>query len=790
MKRNTHISQLLTAGLNVAALAFIATFLFTACTKVMELSDEARLAGFRIKSVTPGDIRLGTPVIDGDTVRIPVLRGVSLFPMSISAEPVLSPETEQAVPGVSFPSFDNISFDLYDVQPNTFYLVAKSGFSKPCHIMLDIENQEKRNDFKQFHITESPQNSILADKGFVNPIARTITLYGIEVRFPLEITAEATLSDSAYIIERNGEPADRKALHLSFAKYGDSVAYSVEAENGDIHRWKVLLKKAIEVSGTETPDILSAVGLKAGKQSAQAKPGGYRITETGVDRKAGKLIFVVVPITGSGSIEAVPKLTTSPNSQTVGYKDGESILFDNLESTAGFIILDSRTGYYRKWKIVLAQGGMGDIHSFPFTYSSGSDYIQIDESATVIDNILKRIKLKVTRTGILSSHWPLTVTPGNITHSEGATVNIETLSLKNMDDNEQFSLLSADGVESTWTVSLIPPATSTHADIDRIHIAQSSFPALTGRDIQINKNTAEVFIALKSRDVFPLHIQPYLYLVDGAGFVSFQNGNFMEFNTFSDVVAVEIASSSGETKTWKFRLLNKRQLENSNFELWTTSGTPTIDPIPGRGRGWATANNMMVKGTLPVNNGANGLAAEMTTEIISMPGNLITSATLFLGYFDMSSITLDRPRDMTKFGIPFDTHPVAIAIDAKYAPGEKYQQSRLVSGSGILAQYVLDDLEGGDRGQIWAELIHYSGSGQPDYAGEPTAGIHVLARGERVISGNTGWSRLLIPLERQPQYEMYQPTHLVFVAASSIDGHLFRGAAGSKLTVDNFELIY
>jgi hypothetical protein len=287
-----------------------------------------------------------------------------------------------------------------------------------------------------------------------------------------------------------------------------------------------------------------------------------------------------------------------------------------------------------------------------------------------------------------------------------------------------------------------------------------------------------------------LRIQPYLYISDGAEFVSFQNGNFIEFETLSDVVNVDVVSRSGDKKTWKIRLLDKRQLQNSNFELWITSGTPTIDPVPGRGRGWATANNFMVKGTVPVNNGTNGLAAELTTDIITLPKNLITSATLFLGYFDMSTISLDKPRSMTKFGIPFEARPIAIEIDAKYIPGNKYQQSRHISGSGIMAQYALDDLQGEDRGQIWAELIHWNGAEQPDYAGEPVDGVHVLARGEYVISGTAGWSRLHIPLEKRNGYEQYQPTHLVFVVASSIDGHLFRGAKGSKLTVDNFELIY
>jgi hypothetical protein len=760
-----------------------------ACTKVMDLSDEARLTDFVVKSVVPADIQLGTPVIDGDTVKIPVLRGITLFPMSIGAEPVISSETEQAVPGASFLSFDDIRFDLEDIQLNTFYLIAKSGLPKPCYIKLNIGNQEDRNDFKQFNITEFPQNSLLAAKGFINPVRRTITLYGFDAVFPLDISAAATLSDNAYIKEGHNV-IDEQSLRLSFGKYGDSIVYDVEAENGDIREWKIFLRQAKEITGTETSDILSAVSLDAKKQSAEVKSGNYKISEIGVDSKAGKLILVVSPITRSINIEIVPRLTTLSNSQIINYEAGESIFFANYDSTKDFIILDGRTGYYQNWKFVLMQGDVGDIYSFPFTYSSGNNYIRIDEDATVIDNIYRQIRLKVTRTSAASMYWPLTVTPGNITHSEDARVNISTLNFNNINDSAHFSVVSSLGVESTWKVSLIPPQTAGFADIDSVKIAGSSYPALTGNDILINKSTAMVFIDLKDKSALPLRIQPYLYISEGAEFDAFQNGDFMEFETFVDIVKVDIVSRSGEKKSWGFQLLEKSQLQNSDFELWITSGTPTIDPTPGRGRGWATANNLMVKGTMPVDNGAKGLAAEMTTDIISIPKNLITSATLFLGYFDMSTIALDKPRTMTKFGIPFEARPVAVAIDAKYSPGDNYQQSRLVSGSGIMAQYVLDDLPGEDHGQIWAELIHWSGEGQLNYAGEPTAGVHVLARGEYIVVGRRDWSRLHIPLERKPGYEQYQPTHLVFVAASSIDGHLFRGAKGSKLTVDNFELIY
>jgi hypothetical protein len=753
----------------------------------MELSDETKLTDFIIKSVTPGDIQLGKPSIVGDTVKIPVLRGITRFPMTVDAEPVFSSETEEAVPGTSFSSFNDIKFDLNDIHFNTFYLVAKSGLPRPYCITLDIDSQESKNDFKQFEITDFPSNSVIATKGFVNPIERTVDLYGIDVRFPLTIMATATLSDSAYIKEAQNV-LDEKSLQLSFAGYGSNVEYSVEAENGAVRQWKVFLKQATETKGAETSDILSAVALDAKKQSAEVKSEGYTIREISADNKAGNLFLILSSTAGGRNIEIAATLTTRPNSQIVGYRSGDNILFEDYNSTKDFTVLDSRTGYYKRWKFVLVEGDVSDIYSFPFTCSSRNNYITIDGDATVIDNINKQIKLQVTRAGT-PYYWPLTVTAGEVTCSAGMRVEIEPLRFDNMNDSAQFSLVSALGAESQWTVTLMPPL-SDLANIDSVAILSSSYRDLIDSDVPVSTNTAEVFIDVKSKDVFPIRLQPHLYISEGAEFDSFQNGDFIEFESFDDVVEVGITSSSGQKKTWKIRLLEKTQLYNSDFELWVTSGVPTIDPIPGKGRGWATANNAMVRGTAPIANGANGYAAEMTTKIISLPKNLITSATLFLGYFDMTTISLDQPRTMTKFGVPFEARPIAFKIDAKYTPGNRYQRSRLVSGSGVAAKYELDDLQGGDRGQIYAELIHWNGEGKLNYSGEPTAGVYLLARGEYVLSGATDWSRLYIPLERKPEYERYQPTHLVVIAASSIDGHLFTGAEGSKLTIDNFELIY
>ena len=147
---------------------------------------------------------------------------------------------------------------------------------------------------------------------------------------------------------------------------------------------------------------------------------------------------------------------------------------------------------------------------------------------------------------------------------------------------------------------------------------------------------------------------------------------------------------------------------------------------------------------------------------------------------------MDHPRSMTKFGIPFEASPTAVKIDAKYRPGNSLQRSVNVSGM----KYRLENVSGEAKGQIWIELVNWSGSGNIDYSGEANANIKVLARGEYNFIGASGWNRISIPFIKNSSYDLYPVTHIVIVIASSAEGHLFLGAKESVLTVDNIELVY
>lgn len=767
--------------------------LLFSCEKVNMLSDSVSLTDFKVLSHSPASIELGEPYIDADTVFIPVLRGISLFPLSISVEPSADGKTKQILTGSSFSSFSDIVFQSGGIDDKIFFLVAKSGLAKPYYIKLDISAQNTECSFKQLDIiSSSVDGTLFPSQAYINSINKHVVIKAINFQFPISINTLATISDNAEI--KGVEPLNQSStpLNLSFSSLSDTIKYTIEAQSGKTEDWKVFLSPATPVTGSESADILAAVSIQQSALSAESQTPGYSILATKVDFNLGEILFSITPGTVFPELVIHSTIALPTNSYMLGYENGNTITFTSYSDTQTFYILDNRTGYYKSWTYKLVTGGVTDITKFVFTYDdtpSGSNQILLLNDAD-IDNIGKTITLYASK--ISPAHFPLIVTPIDVEVSSEATTNVGVMSFSSMDDVYTFKV-SAGGIDENWTVVLKPePTIRTEADIEAFVLESTSLPSLTASDINIYKDKAEVTIDIVDKgaaEVFnpKLQIKPIVTLSDGAEFIGYNAGTVIEFASFQETVTFTIQAENGTAKLWKVRLVNKPQLPNADFELWKADGLyPTIDPFPGIALGWATANNPYVTGTMPTSNAPNGNAAEMTTDIVNKfpVKNLITAGTLYVGQFKLS-LDMGNPRSMTKFGIPFDAYPTAIKIDAKYQPGEKLQRS---VGSGLT--YSLQDVDGQDKGQIWVELVHWSGGGNIDYAGEPKSTVKVLARGEYNFNGASEWNRITIPFEKTANYDLYPVTHIVVVMASSAEGHLFLGAKGSKLTVDNIELVY
>lgn len=427
-----------------------------------------------------------------------------------------------------------------------------------------------------------------------------------------------------------------------------------------------------------------------------------------------------------------------------------------------------------------------DAEIVSFKINSVSEGVELDTEHVIVKNNEVLIPVEFGR-----KNFPVTIA-AEITFSkttdETMSVDEQKLDLKEFVFNDvyatkEFYLISDSGVPHLACIKLVDKL---NAEITEFDVRLEDPTAVSV--VMLNNN---IRILLKKPLGWPLTITPVIKKTATAKYVDYQDGKSFTFTSVADnQKQITLLAENGDERVWNIQVVPL--IENSDFELWKDEGTKSvnIDPIPGVGLGWATANNSFVQGTKPVAHGS-GKAAQMTTELqsIGFLGDMIASGTLFTGKFKLSVSALNNPPAMTHFGIPFVSKPESISVDASYVAGKQLQQS--VKENNV---YKLYNLTGTDEGRIWVKVLHWAGEGNIDYHEKPVEGLTILGEGELIFDGkNTSfhdWKNYTIPIQYHSAYAHLNATHLAIVMTSSRRGDSFIGAVGSKLTVDNVVVNY
>lgn len=428
-----------------------------------------------------------------------------------------------------------------------------------------------------------------------------------------------------------------------------------------------------------------------------------------------------------------------------------------------------------------------DAEIVSFRITGVSEGVQLDQSNITVKNNEVLIPVEFGR-----KNFPLTIateigfskTTDETKSVDARPLNLREFTFPDVYTSQKFYLIAASGKPHLAQIRLVDKLNAEILGFD-VNLPDKDATVVRLRDNQVR-------IILKKSLGWPLTITPKIRKTPTARYRDYQEGDSFTFTSLADNEKhITLEADNGDERTWKILIVPS--IENSDFERWINEGTKqvNIDPVPGEGLGWATANNSFVCGTRPVAHG-NGKAAEMTTELqsIGFLGDLVTSATLFTGKFKINISALNNPAAMTHFGIPFVSKPQSVTVEAAYTAGKQLQQS-VKNKNGI---YELTNLTGVDTGRIWVKVLHWAGEGELKYHDWPVEGVTVLGEGEQLFDGsNTAlrqWGTYTIPIKYDPLYQHLGATHFVMVMTSSRRGDFFIGAVGSKLTVDNVQINY
>lgn len=267
--------------------------------------------------------------------------------------------------------------------------------------------------------------------------------------------------------------------------------------------------------------------------------------------------------------------------------------------------------------------------------------------------------------------------------------------------------------------------------------------------------------------------------VSGTSFTATLSG-LSASTTYKYRVSVDGTAGSEQT----FTTVAAVALENGSLENWSQDGSQWNPWGADSSPFWGTGNKgtkLIGKNiTLPVDESVSGKAAYL--ESVNALGLKLAAGNLFTGDFD-----LDGMNGLLHFGREFSSFPTSLRLYYKYTPATI---DMIGDNVGDLASLKGEP----DMCQIYIAL---SDKSEPYEIRNNPSNRHlfdpddsnIIAYGEFTSNQSTSsYKQIEIPLEYR--YTNRTPKYIIIVASSSKYGDYYIGGVGSKLWLDEMELVY
>ena len=338
-------------------------------------------------------------------------------------------------------------------------------------------------------------------------------------------------------------------------------------------------------------------------------------------------------------------------------------------------------------------------------------------------------------------------------------------------------------------------------------ITAASLPGVELTREPIITNDKVTFIVKSGTNVRSL--SPQFELTPGA-VINPPSGTILDFSTPQRYVvtsedreqlkAYTVTIQAGSTVNLNYDFENVRVVSKSNYsyDVFYEIGTNGAEAFS-----WASGNaGFALTGlgrgpeTFPTyqgDNGVSGKCAVMETRSTGAFGKLgkkpMAAGSVFIGKFDITN-ALAHPLEATQFGMPFFNEPKILEGYYKYTPGPTYYQA---DGGNLIE--VPGKKDGCSIKAVFFEVTPgmemLDGTNFMSEDNPNIIATAVLVNEDPIEE----WTRFSIPFIPRPGKEIDKEKlreggySISIVCSSSVDGDYFSGALGSKLQIDEMNLI-
>ncbi|MGL4994194.1 MAG: PCMD domain-containing protein [Bacteroidales bacterium] len=563
-------------------LIIITPILWSSCTDLNSLSDEAEVKSVHVAEHSPSSIILESAVIDNEKreITIPVVFGKYQFPMSLKLD-INAPNSQPL--GVDFNStvlFNSIESEI------DFYLRSESGLVHPWKIKLLENALPEGNLVQRFDVlSHTPKDAVLSYRTDIDVAQGQIKLMLASAIYPLTIESDIKVSSDALL------GGITSGDNIVFENAESQYTFTVTSASGNIKEWVISIVECVELPSTATRQELNGVDFNNLIVQVVENSNNIALVNRSWDVRTGVLLLQLKDTLSNGDVFPATldfnSFTVSTNSEVLGLPLDNRLTFTQDDSEQIVYIIDRINATKRTWrpqveKYIDTQANIISISgeksgSFPLGLSiDGFNVYPNDKKVVLVTSALFTSTLKVNVTSlIVNSTAKVIDQPDQLSFTSSDATNVITVE-------------SESGERVPWTI-LTKSRNAFKSDraeiisIDLIQYESKTNKIRLGTYPIIDQNRREVTLTVEEGAWdFPLSIRsaistsPFSIIKPANEGDRFDGSGFVTFETSRDVVDLNIIAENGDVVPWKIILKTSGVLNNeANLSAITFSEEPS-----------------------------------------------------------------------------------------------------------------------------------------------------------------------------------------------------------------------
>ncbi len=554
-------------------LLIVAFLVMLACNDIDNFSSDTSIKDFSVETILTPDVQLSAYSVSSEDKEITLLLSYGVHSFPIQFIPSIN-VNDPLARVVDLPDTVTLLSPSLQDAPK-FHIMAQNGKTTQWTIRLNVVDRLSDADLKAVRVISD--NKYIAHNAIVNAVDTTVYILAPQAEFPVRLSIDCELSDSATIISHEA------GQEFEFLSYTSEQYITVKAADGFKKTWRMQLYSPTLIEDNEQVSA-SQWRTVSFMPSSTTITSSHVLDKIVVDYNRNILLAILQSSSFPTDLSMSVNAQLGNNVDVLAYSLGDTLTVGNINESKVIYLVDRTVAdpshfqlFAKRWTLRATPhlSASTNIKDF-IPISSSPSSVVIDFDSILIDNTNASILVPV-ESG--AENFPFRLKYMLLTEDnasiEGKNEYVVDHTFSTTDALCSFTV-QAENIYTTrkWSIMCEPSSSyASKADVLAANILNYASPGdilELSSQVEVDSDNHNVYLSVvDGKDHFPLSVDINLSLSYGATITGELLEETLVFNTLYDNHQFTVVSADGSTSnTYTISLLDD-DIENAEAELIT-----------------------------------------------------------------------------------------------------------------------------------------------------------------------------------------------------------------------------